>query len=302
METIYGPIAHEFDYFNIFDFINKIKLDNSVLTKAKYLTEVYIEYVKKISSYSSGIIDIFLTKAFYEEIKDSNLIENHLIYPEEVLNNDCYFDCFNISKDRIKELHKFSERVVSEYNFRTIDAWVRLLRGNKQIIYWYGAKPKDVERFMDDFIKLYKDDTIFENLLIKSILIHLIFIKIHPFKDGNGRTARLISDMKFTELTNKIFNTDFRISPLHISHSISINKSEYNKRLDSLCFDLEHFDNEQVNKWFNFMLNMYGEQLFYMENMLSRNETQLANAEMFSNNGENKDEVIKILQFDKGSY
>ena len=61
---------------------------------------------------------------------------------------------------------------------------------------------------MDDFIKFYKTKSlsvIDSNPFLKSALAHLLFVRIHPFSDGNGRTARMIHNMKFTESINNIY-------------------------------------------------------------------------------------------------
>ncbi len=63
-------------------------------------------------------------------------------------------------------------------------------------IEYVAAAPLAVETEMQ---KLYTDieELLTTNLNIKEIfffasLIHLVFVKIHPFSDGNGRTARLL--------------------------------------------------------------------------------------------------------------
>ena len=39
--------------------------------------------------------------------------------------------------------------------------------------------------------------------------------------------------------------------------------------LDSIYFDLDHDNNKMINEWFNFILNMYDEQLFMNESMIN---------------------------------
>ena len=59
--------------------------------------------------------------------------------------------------------------------------------------------PQLVERFMERFVSWYNDfpreldelDTV-AMAIIKAIAAHIYFVLIHPFGDGNGRTARLI--------------------------------------------------------------------------------------------------------------
>ena len=157
METVLAKNAYKFDYFSIYEFIDKITLDPSILSHA-FETEVALsEYMEDLTSHNNKVIDLFLTNAFYKEIKESNLIEGNLIYPEEILNGDIYLDTFNMNHTRIKNLHHFIERGTGSDEYRNIEAWVRLLTKDQEIIYWYGAKPKDIFRFMEDFIKLYND-------------------------------------------------------------------------------------------------------------------------------------------------
>ena len=110
METVLAKNAYKFDYFSIYEFIDKITLDPSILSHA-FETEVALsEYMEDITSHNNKVIDLFLTNAFYKEIKESNLIEGNLIYPEEILNGDIYLDTFNMNHTRIKNLHHFIER------------------------------------------------------------------------------------------------------------------------------------------------------------------------------------------------
>jgi Fic family protein len=50
----------------------------------------------------------------------------------------------------------------------------------------------EVHRFYHDLDVLLKTDLSFEESFFYAAMIHLVFVKIHPFDDGNGRTARLI--------------------------------------------------------------------------------------------------------------
>ncbi len=63
-------------------------------------------------------------------------------------------------------------------------------------IEYVAATPEKVksemQRFYDDLEVLLKADLTFEESLFYASMIHLVFVKIHPFDDGNGRTARLV--------------------------------------------------------------------------------------------------------------
>ena len=51
---------------------------------------------------------------------------------------------------------------------------------------------KLMKLFFADLATLISADLDFTEVLFFAALIHLVFVKIHPFEDGNGRTARLL--------------------------------------------------------------------------------------------------------------
>ena len=88
-------------------------------------------------------------------------------------------------------------------------------------IEYVAAGPEIVKREMD---KLFEDI----DLLIKTdlnpfeffyyaALIHLVFVKIHPFQDGNGRAARLMEKWFLIEKIGQI------------ATSVQLEKNYYNK-------------------------------------------------------------------------
>ena len=92
---------------------------------------------------------------------------------------------------------------------------------------------------------------------------------------GNGRTARIIHNIKFTESINKLYGSRLKISPLNISESILINKITYVKRIDNIYFDIKHDSNNEINAWFNFILDMIDEQLYKSMNKLQEIDSSL---------------------------
>jgi len=61
-----------------------------------------------------------------------------------------------------------------------------------------GAPPEDCEYLLDKYVTWLNDEFTFPTEqrviygILKAIIAHLYFVWIHPFGDGNGRTARLI--------------------------------------------------------------------------------------------------------------
>ena len=133
---------------------------------------------------------------------------------------------------------------------------------------------------MNDFLKIYHNHSlsfINQNPFIKGALLHLLFVRIHPFSDGNGRTARIIHTIKFTQMVNDIYKCHLKISPLHLSQSILLNKLTYQKRINNIYFDLEHDSNKEINDFIDFILDMTDEQLFYMGNQLENASSIMKN-------------------------
>ena len=155
---------------------------------------------------------------------------------------------------------------------------------------------------MNDFIKIYKHNDIsilMSNPFLKSALIHLLFLRIHPYTDGNGRTARLLHNSKFTESINQIYGTKLKISPLNLSESIYLNKPSYVKAIDSIYFDLKHDSNDAINAWFNTMLNMADEQIYASSNKLESTDKNSLKASVESEYGYSVNKKMKVRSLKK---
>jgi len=64
-----------------------------------------------------------------------------------------------------------------------------------------GAKHIPPEPFlvrekMEEFINWYNNEAVKLHPLERAALVHIIFVGIHPFIDGNGRTSRLLLNLE----------------------------------------------------------------------------------------------------------
>ena len=86
-----------------------------------------------------------------------------------------------------------------------------------------------LEKIDDDielFLKYCNESD--ENIYIKSALVHIWFVIIHPYDDGNGRIARAITDYVLSKNSS---NTEFKL--YSISTAIRNDRSVYYDILDN---------------------------------------------------------------------
>ena len=111
----------------------------------------------------------------------------------------------DLTENDLFDLHKAvqAERIVDVY--KPVGAWkvehnsTVMLSGDGQIIFEF-APPKDVPELMQGWLTLFQK-TCRENAANKEAALsvyahlHVSFVRIHPFWDGNGRMARLIANV-----------------------------------------------------------------------------------------------------------
>ncbi|MCR5815168.1 MAG: DUF4172 domain-containing protein [Desulfovibrio sp.] len=78
-----------------------------------------------------------------------------------------------------------------------------------------------------------------------AILAHLLFVVIHPFRDGNGRMARMLADRYLSESSGSLFR------PYSLSVEIERNKFEYYSALESIT------EAQGMGRFLDFMLAMH---------------------------------------------
>ena len=90
----------------------------------------------------------------------------------------------------------------------------------KERIHYIAPAPQLVESEMANFIQWFNQPPSTSSI-VQSGIAHLWFVSIHPFEDGNGRLARILSDI----LLAKSDKNEFRF--YNISAEINRNKKQY---------------------------------------------------------------------------
>ena len=111
----------------------------------------------------------------------------------------------DLTEKDLFDLHKAvqTERIFDVY--KPVGAWkvepnsTVIVSGDTQAIFEFAA-PKDVPELMQGWLALFqktcKENTANkEAALTAYVYLHVSFVRIHPFWDGNGRMARLIANI-----------------------------------------------------------------------------------------------------------
>ena len=111
----------------------------------------------------------------------------------------------DLTEKDLFDLHKAiqTERIFDVY--KPVGAWkvepnsTVIVSGDTQVIFEFAA-PKDVPELMQSWLALFqktcKENTANkEAALAAYVYLHVSFVRIHPFWDGNGRMARLIANV-----------------------------------------------------------------------------------------------------------
>jgi len=123
---------------------------------------------------------------------------------------DLIYECLQKGKEfgaaDLFALHRAVQTEVIVDVYQPVGAWKKEPNStigvidNRQVIFEY-AQPADVPELMSDWFRLYSDlcRTIKpgdpEQALNAYVHLHVVFVRIHPFFDGNGRLARLVSNL-----------------------------------------------------------------------------------------------------------
>ncbi|MCA9372702.1 Fic family protein [Candidatus Woesebacteria bacterium] len=103
--------------------------------------------------------------------------------------------------------------------YRPGDIYVVDQRGDAEIIQYVGPDAQNVSQLVDTFltwVHLTKTQTKLHPVLLAG-LIHYIFVSIHPFSDGNGRTSRLLT-YQFLKSVTYDFNDSLSLDSYYLQN------------------------------------------------------------------------------------
>jgi Fic family protein len=219
------------DYFNGIDraFIKEDKLKDKIdsnrpLSKnivKKVQESLIVEWTYNSNAIEGNTLTIYETKVVLEGItvggkslKEHLEVINHreaILYLESLINNNAALNEFEI-----KTIHNLVLRNIDSDNAGKYRSENVLIAGAKHIPPNHILVREQMEKLMNS----YHNHWINLHPIVKACLLHGEFVKVHPFIDGNGRTARLLLNFELMK---------FGYPPIVIKTS---NRLEYYEVLD----------------------------------------------------------------------
>lgn len=175
--------------------LNKIEDD----TNFEMLVD-YFQFYKSVSSvYSSKIEgeEIDFDSYFKHKFLKVKFKPDYTAKADDLYSAYDFIDNNRINLDNVKKAHTIlSKHLLPKSQQGLIRNNPMFVINSDDRIEYVATSPEAVKPELD---KLFHDIDILYNKNLKPIevfyyasLLHLVFVKIHPFQDGNGRTARLI--------------------------------------------------------------------------------------------------------------
>lgn len=283
--------------------INKLESGSKInLTNRKLAKKIYHESLIDEAMSSSAIEGAFSTRRRTEKLvhgvcdpitKDEKMILNNYKALKFIdKNNDVI-----ITDELIIELHNiitFGTLEEGDITERYRNDVVVLKDANHREIY-EAPEYERVEDLMSQLISYINEDTK-ENVFVKASIIQFIFLYIHPFFDGNGRTARALSYMYLIKKGYdffKFFSISYVVNEYKAQYYKSILKceDEYSDLTYFIDFNidmmtkavsstLEKYDAEylksEVEKYIkNYKIHLTLSQSEALKKYLKRNDKQL---------------------------
>ena len=252
------------------------------------LSNKFRKNTKKRSTYASNKIEG--NPLTFDQV--DNAIENknrHLLKPEQGIKN--YYLALELLEKKLEEKVPISLKLI-------LDVQKQICEGEpKEKIGLRGAMPpgvlfavwnddgtpayippeySEVESLLNELITYLNEST--DHPIIKAAVIHYQLVTIHPFEDGNGRTARILSNY-YLSLSGYGFKNVGSLEE-YMSYNIDEYYDSIQMNLPVLYYDGRN-NPPHSEIWFNYFLKAF---CLYASKVLSLalKETQISDNESLS--------------------
>ncbi len=201
----------------------------------------------------------------------------------------------DISPEKLLYIHKLVSNTTlddaqDEGQFRDNDDVHVVNHVNNEIVHTPPSKEqlKVLVKYLCDFFN--KDEGTFIHPIIKGCIIHFMIGWIHPFTDGNGRTARAV--FYWYMLKKGYWLTEY----LSISRIIQDTKSQYER-----AFLYSEADNNDLGYFITYHIKTMEKAYYALKEYISRKQQEVFQAAKFMkipNVNDRMAQILKILHDD----
>ena len=157
MPIVDGMNEDYVEYFPLEEYISRIKLLPRVLEHLEETNKNFDKYMHDLSKYDEDYIINYWIYLLYIELMSNQKIESLIQDETKLKDKRIFFDTLGINHKRIHNLHNFvtEGEMTSTYTYRSTEANVSRRNPDGSInIFWRGANPEDINKFMRDFINV----------------------------------------------------------------------------------------------------------------------------------------------------
>lgn len=142
---------------------------------------------------------------------------------------------------------------ISLGKFRDYDD-MQIVSGNigKEKIHYIGLPYKKINEDINSLVEYINNSN--DHIYIKSAIAHLWFVTIHPYDDGNGRIARVISDY----IVSNNFGSEYKY--FSVSDAIAKDRKNYYDNLENTQSLLQNPD-INIMTWIQWYLDRFNNSL-----------------------------------------
>ena len=178
--------------FDIDDVLNKVSEEKVPADYFKFYTSISSVYSSKIEGE-----DIDFDSFFKHKFMNVPFEADYTKKADDLMNAYEFALTKELNLENILESHKIlSSNLLPKSQRGLIRTNPMFVINEQDRIEYIAAEPKivnrEMERLIADIDLLLKAKLSSTEIFYYASLVHLVFVKIHPFQDGNGRMARLI--------------------------------------------------------------------------------------------------------------
>ena len=159
--------------------------------------KLFLEWTYNSNAIEGNTLTINETKVVLEGITvGGKTMREHL----EVINHQ---EAISYVEDIVRKEDLFSERQIKNLHHLVLkgidDSNAGVYRD--QQVFISGAQhtppaPFKIQEQMDNLFKWYEGEAQLLHPIVRGSILHAVFVGVHPFIDGNGRTARLLLNLE----------------------------------------------------------------------------------------------------------